>query len=307
MRLYLPNKVSPEEDEKVKEGEDSKSEVSDKSDKSQKMKHSAEIIREEISKLANTGALGESIAHVPEVSMITPRGKFDLYMLKNAMKIHGPSHDYRISYTQATKAFLLPKPDGIHIVFVVSLASPIRQGNTTYNYLVFQFKNNTQKTVELNLPANEEERKKILKNDISSPLNGEMYDVIAKLFRGLIGIPIVIPGSFKGHADNPAIRCSLRANEGYLYPLERCLVFIQKPVVVINLENIICVECSRISEANVQQRSFDLTVKARKEEFQFLGLERKELQNLLNYFSTKKVKVKSSDGNNSIELSPSVS
>ena len=73
----------------------------------------------------------------------------------------------------------------------------MKQGKTSYPYLVFQIKNNQQKTIELNLPENEEERKKILKSDIDSQVSGQLYDILAKLVKSLIGIRIVIPSTFK--------------------------------------------------------------------------------------------------------------
>jgi hypothetical protein len=44
----------------------------------------------EIMKYPNICYLGDSIAHIPEISMLTPRGKFDMYMLKNALKNKAP-------------------------------------------------------------------------------------------------------------------------------------------------------------------------------------------------------------------------
>ena len=82
MRLYVPNKVTEEnnsDEEEVNENGSNKG--------AGETRPSAEVLKEEIMKYANVGTLGEAIAHVPEVPMITPRGKFDLYMLKNVLKI----------------------------------------------------------------------------------------------------------------------------------------------------------------------------------------------------------------------------
>lgn len=186
MRLYIPNKQGEGQEEETKEGEENGV-----------IKHNAEVIKEEILKMANIGSLGEALAVVPEISLLAPRGKFDVHMLKNILKIHGPSHDYKIHYKNITKAFLLPKQDGNHIVLVLALDNPIRQGNTTYPFVVFQFKSGNKKTVKLNLPEDEEERKAILKSDIASELTGEVIDIMANLLKSIVGISIVIPGSFK--------------------------------------------------------------------------------------------------------------
>jgi structure-specific recognition protein 1 len=183
MRLYIPTKYNENEEEKEEDNE--------------VISHSAETIKDEILKLANVGSLGDAIAVLPEITIVAPRGKFDIHMLKNVLKIHGPSHDYKIPYTNITKAFLLPKQDGVHIAIVLALSTPLRQGNTTYQYIVFQFKNGIEKTVNINLPENESERKLILKSELPSTLTGEQFDIMAKLLKALIGVQIVIPHNFK--------------------------------------------------------------------------------------------------------------
>jgi structure-specific recognition protein 1 len=185
MRLYIPTKYT-ENEEKEKEEEDNGV-----------INHSAETIKDEILKMANVGSLGDAIAVLSEITIIAPRGKFDIQMLKNVLKIHGPSHDYKIPYNNVTKAFLLPKQDGVHIAIVLALSNPLRQGNTTYQYIVFQFKNGIEKTVNINLPEDENERKSILKSELPSSLTGEEFDIMAKLLKALIGIQIVIPHNFK--------------------------------------------------------------------------------------------------------------
>jgi len=302
MRLYIPNKSS---DENKGEGEEKASKNSPKSDDSEMEVDNetnvtlAETIKEEITKYANIGSFGDSIAHFPEISMLTPRGKFDVYMLKNALKIHGPSHDYKISYKNIARAFLLPKTDGVHLAFVVALNNPIRQGKTVYPFLVFQFKDKApHKPVTLNLPEDEAERKALFKSDIvDSTMTGEVYDNMAKLFKALIGISVVIPSkSFRSSRGATSIKCSIKANEGYLYFLEKCLMFIHKPVVYISLEDVKYVECSRINDSALQQRTFDVSVFTKKEELQFVGIEKNELEAITNYFNLKKIKIKSAEG-----------
>jgi len=305
MRLYIPNKNLDSGDGEQEDDKKSVSEMSEKSSANE-IKHSAEVLKEEIMKFANVGGLGEAIAHVSEVPMITPRGKFDLYFMRNVLKVHGPSHDYKISYKNMAKAFLLPRPDGVHFNFVVALNEPLKQGNTFYPFLVFQFKLKSEKTVELNLPEDEEERKSILKSDIDPNLKGELFDVVAKLFKSLIGIPVVIPGNFRSSRTAVCLKCSLKASEGFLYPLERGIIFTHKPVVYISLEDIRHVEFSRISESSAQQRTFDLTIVKKNEQVSFSGFEKNELEPLTNYFANKKIRIQSTDGGNVKEIKPSV-
>ncbi len=43
--------------------------------------------------------------------MLIPRGKYSFDMYDGFLKIHGRTHDYKIKYSQFSKAFVLPKPD----------------------------------------------------------------------------------------------------------------------------------------------------------------------------------------------------
>jgi len=192
MRLVVP--ASNQENES---GDVKAEDQMDQDDNLDKETHNADNVKEAIMKHLNIGSLDEAIAVVQEVPMVTPRGKFDFHFLNNVLKIHGTSFDYKINYKNMSRAFMLPKPDGIHIAFVIALVSPLKQGKTTYPYLVFQIKNNQEKTVELNLPDSTEERKLILKNEIDNTIKGQLYDILAKLVKALIGIRIVIPSSFK--------------------------------------------------------------------------------------------------------------
>jgi structure-specific recognition protein 1 len=56
-------------------------------------------------------------------------------------------------YTAVTKLFLLPKPDDMHYNLVLNINPPIRQGQTRYPFLVFQFER--EEEVELTLNLNE--------------------------------------------------------------------------------------------------------------------------------------------------------
>jgi structure-specific recognition protein 1 len=60
-------------------------------------------------------------------------------MFATFFRIRGKSHDYRIMFSSIRRIFLLPKPDDLHYSFVVQVDPPVRQGQTRYPFLVFQF------------------------------------------------------------------------------------------------------------------------------------------------------------------------
>jgi structure-specific recognition protein 1 len=97
------------------------------------------------------------------------------------------------------------------------------------------------------------------------------------------------------------VKCNLKASDGVLYPLERGLIFIHKPTVYISLEDIKQVDVDRVSELSTQ-RTFDIKVITKKEEYQFNGLEKEDYEPITKYFSNKKVKLVNSEQGNNIDV-----
>jgi len=71
---------------------------------------------------------GEVIAQLSELNLLIPRGKYSLDLYTTFLKLHGRTHDYKIMYKDINKGFLLPKPDGVYMAYVIHLKSPLRQG-----------------------------------------------------------------------------------------------------------------------------------------------------------------------------------
>jgi len=83
-------------------------------------------------------APGEGIVLFSDTLCLTPRGRYDIDMFPTFLRLRGKTTDYKIAYTSIIKLFLLPKPDEAHVLFVIGLDPPLRQGQTRYPFLVFQ-------------------------------------------------------------------------------------------------------------------------------------------------------------------------
>ena len=301
MRLYIPDHEEKEKKENDEEENENEEEEEEGRGKGLSQKTSAELLKEEITQIANIGTISDSIARIPEIQMTTPRGKFDLYFMKNFIKIHGQTHNYKILHKNIAKVFLVPKPDGHNHYFILSLFSPLSQGNTSYPFIIFQMKDEAESSIDLNIPEN-------MKIDLPNPLQGTIKDNIAQLFNAIVNIGIIIPSKNFTFSKGPYLKCSYKANEGVLYPLEKCLLFVHKPVMCINHEDIRQVDCARVHDTNLQQRTFDMIIVTKKDEIQFVGLEKKELEHIINYCKGKKIKINDIDEkHNVIELSGNTS
>jgi len=113
----------------------------------------------------------------------------------------------------------------------------------------------------------------------------------------LVGIKkIIIPGEFKSSRGAKAIGCSVKASEGYLYPLRNSLVFIHKPVFYIKHSEVRHVEFSRTGQG--VSRTFDLSIHRLKEgepSVTFFGIDRAEQQLIVEYFKESGIKMKTVD------------
>ena len=100
IKFYVPEKE--EKEKKVEQNEEEED-----------FKTKGELLKEEIMKIANIGSVSGAIANIPEMATITPRGKFDLFFLKNSLKMNGQSHNYQIPIANISKVFLVEKKMGI--------------------------------------------------------------------------------------------------------------------------------------------------------------------------------------------------
>ena len=106
---------------------------------------------------------------------------------------------------------------------------------------------------------------------------------------------IIVPGDFTSHKGGKAVNCSVKAAEGYLYPMKSSLVFIHKPVIYIRHVDLKHVEFSRTGAG--AWRTFDLNLTHLKGEqnITFTSIDREEHKILVQYFKQNNIKMKTVD------------
>ena len=65
------------------------------------------------------------------------------------------------------------------------------------------------------------------------------FQVLAKVINAVVNKKITKPGSFIGYNGSPALTCSHKAASGFVYPLERGMIFIYKPPIYLRYEIIV--------------------------------------------------------------------
>eukprot|EP00026_Physarum_polycephalum_P005162 Phypoly_transcript_05191.p1 GENE.Phypoly_transcript_05191~~Phypoly_transcript_05191.p1 ORF type:complete len:529 (+),score=85.58 Phypoly_transcript_05191:330-1916(+) len=262
-------------------------------------KTSAQILHKGLLDVIGGGIQGKDrIATLNKVPILTPRGRYDIELYPTFMKFRGKTHDYKVTYESVSRLFQLPKPDQHHIFFIVTLDPPIRQGTMRYPHLVMHFKMDEKSPpVPITLPADlkEKEQFKSLPEEFK---DADAYEVVNKLFRAFTQRKITTPGSFKSHSGASAVKCAFKANDGFLFLLERSFFFVHKPPLHMRFEEVSSVEFARVaSSTNAQaNRTFDLVIRLSDSTVhQFTGIQRNEYGSLFNFIQSKKLRIENPD------------
>ncbi|KAI9839141.1 MAG: FACT complex subunit [Sarea resinae] len=287
MRFYIPGtatKKETDEEGEEKEGDGEEAEE----------QNAANVFYETLMDKAEIGEVaGDTFATFLDILHLTPRGRFDIDMYESSFRLRGKTYDYKIQYESIKKFFLLPKPDDLHTLITIGLDPPLRQGQTRYPFLVMQFKRDEEVTIDLNMT--EELLNDKYKNKLQPHYESPIHAVIAQVFRGLTGKKVVTPSKeFVSHHQQSGVKCSIKANEGHLFCLDKSFMFVPKPATYIPFENISSITMSRVGGAISASRTFDIsiTLKGGAGEHQFSNINREEQQPLEDFFKVKNLRTK---------------
>ncbi|KAF2000677.1 SSrecog-domain-containing protein [Amniculicola lignicola CBS 123094] len=285
VRFYIPGvtKKEKEDGEGASDGEEVVEEH-----------NAAQLFYETLMDKAEIGEVaGDTFATFLDILHLTPRGRFDIDMYEKSFRLRGKTYDYKIQYEAVKKFMVLPKPDETHILITLGLDPPLRQGQTRYPFLVMQFKRDEEVNLDLNMKEDllQSQYKDRLEPNYEAPI----AVVVEKIFKGLTGKRVTKPSKdFSSHHDQHGIKCSIKANEGHLFCLDKAFMFVPKPATYISIDNVVSVTMSRVGGAMAASRTFDITftMKGGMAEQQFSNINREEQQPLENFFRAKNIKTK---------------
>ncbi|KAJ5261981.1 hypothetical protein N7505_008848 [Penicillium chrysogenum] len=288
MRFYIPGTAVKKEKMEGADGEEEDNEEEAEEQNAANLFYETLMDKAEIGDVA-----GDTFATFLDVLHLTPRGRFDIDMYESSFRLRGKTYDYKIQYSAIKKFFLLPKNDDTHTLIVLGLDPPLRQGQTRYPFLVMQLKLDEEISLEMNMT--EDILKDQYKDRLQPHYEEPIHQVVTKVFRGLSGKKVIMPSKdFSSHHGHQGVKCSIKANEGLLYFLDKSLMFVPKPATYIQLENIAIVTMSRVGGAVSASRTFDITVslKGGLGEHQFSNINREEQKSLEDFFKAKSIRIK---------------
>ncbi|KAJ2858476.1 FACT complex subunit [Coemansia erecta] len=252
----------------------------------------ASVFHDTIKERADLGQVsGDSIVQFPEVLCLTPRGRYHIDMFSHFMRLRGKTYDYKISYENIQRLFLVSKPDELHMMFLVGLNPPIRQGQTRYPYLVLQFVRDEEMAVDLNLQVDEAAKR--FEGRLRSHYDEPLYRIVANVFKGVTDKRLIEGGSFRGYHGSQGLKASLKASEGTLYPLDKGFLFAPKPPLYIPHSDIASIVFSRVgASSSNKMRTFDLKFNMHgSQDYQFVSINREEHASLEDYMTQHGIKM----------------
>ncbi|GMY13583.1 FACT complex subunit SSRP1 isoform X1 [Fagus crenata] len=251
----------------------------------------AQVFRDKIMSMADVGAGGEEAVFTFEgIAILTPRGRYNVELHLSFLRLQGQANDFKIQYSSVVRLFLLPKSNQPHTFVVVTLDPPIRKGQTLYPHIVLQFE--TDYVVHSDLTMSEDLLNTKYKDKLEPSYKGLIHEVFTTVLRGLSGAKVTKPGKFRSCQDGYAVKSSLKAEDGVLYPLEKSFFFLPKPPTLILHEEIEYVEFERHAAGGSNMHYFDLLIRLKTEqEHLFRNIQRNEYHNLFDFISGKGLKI----------------
>uniref|UniRef100_A0A7S0RR61 FACT complex subunit SSRP1 n=1 Tax=Pyramimonas obovata TaxID=1411642 RepID=A0A7S0RR61_9CHLO len=253
----------------------------------------AQVMSDQLKEHADLGgSTDESIATFTDVTCLVPRLKLDVYLGYSILKLQAASNEFKIKYSSIVRLYMLPKPNMPQTVVVLSLDPPIRQGKTFYNHVLLQFPEDEE--LEIQLDVEEEVLKTKYEGKLHTSYEGRSADVFCKVLKGLSGTKLSKPGAYVSATAKKAIRCSMKADDGYLFPLERCFFYISKPPTLLPYDEIAEVEFERqgASLSLTSAKTFDIRVVMKNDgEHQFRNIQRAEYPNFFAFIQSKGLRI----------------
>ena len=291
MRLYIPGQIERDEDEKVAIKKDEGEEADEEEDEEEE-ESAAAAFHNAIKAKADIGQVaGDGILVLKEVLVLTPRGRYDIDLFPEFLRLRGKTYDYKILYSSITQLFLLPKPDDIHVLFVIALEPPIRQGQTRYPFLVLQFPREEEMDAELNL--DEETIQTKYDGKLKKRYEEPTFRIVTNLFRVFSQQKVNVPTGFTSSIGQESVRCNVKANDGTLYPLNKSLIWVSKQTILVPYSDIHQLVFSRVGGAIASAKTFDLRVETRHGgDHTFQSINREEFDSLNNFFAERKIRIK---------------
>ncbi|PVH61852.1 hypothetical protein PAHAL_3G141500 [Panicum hallii] len=252
---------------------------------------SAQMLCQEILHRADKGSPSEAAVVTFEgIAILTPRGRYSVELHQSFLRLQRQANDFKIQYSSILRLFILAKSQNPHTFVVIALDPPIRKGQTLYPHIVIQFV--TEAMVERELALSEQVLAEKYKDRLQGSYRGQIHAVFSNVLCGLSGAKVTGPSTSCSCQHGYAVKLTLKAQDGLLYPLEKSFFFLPKSPTLILYEEIeyVLFERHGAGGVNISSQYFDVLVKLKNDHL-FSNIQRIECQNLFSFISDKHLKI----------------
>ncbi|KAJ1558154.1 FACT complex subunit ssrp1, partial [Cladochytrium tenue] len=123
--------------------------------------------------------------------------------------------------------------------------------------------------------------------------DGPTYVVVSDVFSALTNRTTNVAGAgFRSAQGHSGIKCALKANEAFLYPLDKCFLSIPKPTTLIPYTDVSVITFQRVSSgSSTATKTFEIHITTTAGVFAYSSIPREEYAPLEEFFRSKKLKV----------------
>lgn len=115
--------------------------------------------------------------------------------------------------------------------------------------------------VSIDMNMTDEQLATTYKDKLDAHYEAPIFHVISRVFKGLSGKKIIMPSKdFISHHNQKGVKCSIKANEGMIFCLDKSFMFVPKPATYVPIESIQVITMSRVGGALAASRTFDITM-----------------------------------------------
>ncbi|MEN2496839.1 MAG: FACT complex subunit ssrp1 [Marteilia pararefringens] len=204
--------------------------------------YAAKVVNGITSSNPSLSSTGNEILKFSNVTLLSPRGKYDITAYKNKFQLFGKTFNYSVLFENIRNFLLLPNEKKKICFLVMNLKSPIRQSKLSYNSFCFQF--NSDSDLPLDILFTDGTVDENLKKQIES-LGAIHYnrDKLSKIISTICGITPITT-----HQLYLPVEVTMKTATGMLYFLENGIAFLPKNYFYYTMDEINSIHEVRVSQ-----------------------------------------------------------
>lgn len=233
----------------------------------------------------NQSTKSKEIVTFEALQSVLPRGKNTFVFYMSFFKMVGSTYEHKIFYKSVKKIFYLEK-ESKESYLAINIDPPIRQGQTSYAFIVMVLNNNDEEVFDILLSDED-----ILNfPELKRSYTGSVGESFLSVLKSITNCKAIRTDAFVTLNGHKSLKCSVKAFDGHLYPLDKYILFLPKAILV-SLTDIKEVEFSRVNLSAFAAKTFDMKVIAINKECTFNSLPKEDFGQLEQYFSEKNIKI----------------